>query len=469
MSRFPLPGHADYYLAMSTSVLIIEDDPALNQMLTLHFEDQGFTVYSAGQCEVGLELAREHPVELILLDQQLPDGEGIELLPHLRELQPMAGVIMMTGQHDLELAIEAIKSGAADFIHKPLKTASLQATVDKVLAGHADEPEHRPPARDRPLGDLIGRSEAMLEVSKQIALCASNTATVLITGESGTGKEVVARLIHQHSHRNGPFVAVNCAAIVDTLLESELFGHEKGAFTGAERSKPGKFEMAAGGTMFLDEIAELAQPLQAKLLRALQERTFERVGGTSSIALSARIIAATHRDLFARARAGEFREDLAYRLNVLNIELPPLRARREDIPLLASALLAKAARQNQQAPPALSQSAVELLQQYDWPGNVRELENVLTQAMVLARDSQISASHLRFRQAPEATIVTAETPAATQPLALQSLDEVEAAHIQRVLEHTGGHKGRCCEILGISRPALDRKIQKYSLSLPNRD
>jgi DNA-binding NtrC family response regulator len=454
---------------MSTSMLIIEDDPALNQMLKLHFEDQGFTVHSAGQCAVGLELAREHPVELILLDQQLPDGEGIELLPRLRELQPMAGVIMMTGQHDLELAIEAIKSGAADFIHKPLQTASLQATIDKVLAGHAEEPAHRPPARDRPLGDLIGRSEAMLEVSKQIALCASNTATVLITGESGTGKEVVARLIHQHSNRDGPFVAVNCAAIVDTLLESDLFGHEKGAFTGADRSKPGKFEVAAGGTLFLDEIAELAPPLQAKLLRALQERIIERVGGTKPIAVSARIIAATHRDLFARAGTGAFREDLAYRLNVLNIELPPLRARREDVPLLASALLAKAARQNQQAPPALSQSAVELLQQYDWPGNVRELENVLTQAMVLARDGQISKSHLRFRQAPEATIATADTPAPTKPFALQSLDEVEAAHIQRVLEHTGGHKGRSCEILGISRPALDRKIQKYALSLPNRD
>ena len=453
---------------MSTSMLIIEDDSALNQMLTLHFEDQGFTVHSAGRCAAGLELARAHPVELILLDQQLPDGEGIELLPRLRELQPMAGVIMMTGQHDLELAIEAIKSGAADFIHKPLQTASLQATVDKVLAGHAEEPEHRPPVPDRPLGDLIGRSQAMLEVSKQIALCAANTATVLITGESGTGKEVVARLIHQHSNRNGPFVAVNCAAIVDTLLESELFGHEKGAFTGAERSKPGKFEMAAGGTLFLDEIAELAQPLQAKLLRALQERTIERVGGTTPIAISARIIAATHRDLFAQAGAGEFREDLAYRLNVLHIELPPLRARREDIPLLASALLAKAARQNQQSPPALSQTAVALLQRYDWPGNVRELENVLTQAKVWARDGQISASHLRFRQAPQATNATAETPAATQPPALKSLDEIEAAHIQRVLDHTGGHKGRSCEILGISRPALDRKIQKYSLSLPGR-
>ena len=228
-------------------------------------------------------------------------------------------------------------------------------------------------------------------------------------------------------------------------------------------------ERLIGTDSALGEIGDFPLTTQAKLLRALQERTIERVGGTTPIAVSARIIAATHRDLFARADAGEFREDLAYRLNVLHIELPPLRARREDIPLLAGALLGKAARQNQQSPPALSQTAVELLRRYDWPGNVRELENVLTQAMVWARDGKISASHLRFRQAPQATNATAETPTVTQPPELKSLDEIEAAHIQRVLDHTGGHKGRSCEILGISRPALDRKIQKYSLNLPGRD
>jgi len=454
---------------MTTRVLIIEDDPALNQMLTLHFEDQGFVVFSADHCAAGHEAARQEPVDVILLDQQLPDGEGISLLPRLLELQPATGVIMMTGQHDLELAIRAIKSGAADFMHKPVKAATLQATVEKVLAGRAPQPEHIPATRERPLGELIGRSDAMLEVSKQIALSAANAATVLICGESGTGKEVVARLIHQHSNRTGRFVAINCAAIVDTLLESELFGHEKGAFTGADRSKPGRFEMAAEGTLFLDEIAELAPALQAKLLRALQERTIERVGGTASIAISARIIAASHRDLFAHAREGAFREDLAYRLNVINIELPPLRVRREDIPLLATALLGKAAQQNDRRVPALAQSAVDALQRYDWPGNVRELENVLTQAMVLARDGQITADHLRFRSDPETPepILPGSLPA-DQVIELQSLDQIEAGHIQRVLDHTGGHKGRSCEILGISRPALDRKIRKYALSLPDR-
>ena len=453
---------------MTTRVLIIEDDPALNQRLSLHFEDQGLTVFSADNCAAGLAIAEQEPLAVILLDQQLPDGQGISLLPRLLEVRPGAGVIMMTGQHDLELAIQAIKTGAADFIHKPVKTATLQATIDKVLAGQAPEPEHIAPKRDRPPGDLIGRSDAMLEVSKQIALSAANAATVLVTGESGTGKEVVARLIHQHSNRKGDFVAINCAAIVDTLLESELFGHEKGAFTGAYRSKPGRFEMATDGTLFLDEVAELAPALQAKLLRALQERVIERVGGTGSIPVNARIIAATHQDLFTLARQGRFREDLAYRLNVIDIALPPLRDRREDIPLLASFLLDKAAAQNDQAAPSLSRSAVDALLVYDWPGNVRELENVLTQAMVSARDGQITDSHIRFRYSTDRGIP--DTPPKSEPgLHLQSLDELEAAHIQRVLQHTGGHKGNSCEILGISRPALDRKIQKYGLTLPGRD
>ena len=453
---------------MATGVLIIEDDPALNQMLGLHFEDQGFRVFSAEQCEAGFQVASNEPVDVILLDQQLPDGEGIALLPRLMDVRPDAGIIMMTGQHDLELAIQAIKTGAADFIHKPVKAATLQAAVDRVLAGNTAEPNHATPSSDRPPGDLIGRSDAMLAVSKQIALSAANVATVLITGESGTGKEIVARLIHQHSNRKGDFIAINCAAIVDTLLESELFGHEKGAFTGAERSKPGKFELAADGTLFLDEIAELAPELQAKLLRALQERVVERVGGTQNIRVNARIIAATHQDLFALASEGRFREDLAYRLNVISIELPPLRGRREDIPLLATGLLQRAAAHNEQDPPTISKSALDVLNAYDWPGNVRELENVLTQAMVMARDGQITDRHIRLRQAPNRKPAPAE-PEASQALHLQSLDEVEAAHIQRVLLHTGGHKGNSCEILGISRPALDRKIQKYGLTLPDRD
>jgi DNA-binding NtrC family response regulator len=455
---------------MGARILVIEDDPGLRQMLALHFEDHGALVLTADDCAAGLAIAGQQPVDLVLLDQQLPDGEGIDLLPQLLALQPGAAVIMMTGQHDLDLAIQAIKLGAADFIHKPLKTATLQATVERLLARSA-EAVVADSGNGARVGDLIGRSDAMLAVSKQIALSAGNAATVLITGESGTGKEVVARLIHEHSGRDGPFVAVNCAAIVDTLIESELFGHEKGAFTGADRTRPGRFEMADNGTLFLDEIAELAPQLQAKLLRALQERTIERVGGNLSIGVNARIIAATHRDLFARASEGVFREDLAYRLSVINIELPPLRERTEDIPLLAGALLDKAARQHGQAPPTLTRAALQRLQQHAWPGNVRELENVLTQALVLAPDGQIGIDELQFRGPAEvASNTSAGTPPgdAGEPPVLKTLDEVEADHVQRVLLHTNGHKGRSCEILGISRPALDRKIDKYGLSVPKR-
>jgi DNA-binding NtrC family response regulator len=450
---------------MPTRILIIEDDPGLGQMLALHFEDQGLEVEVAGTCGQGEAAAARLAPAVVLLDQQLPDGQGIDLLPRLLAAHPAGAVIMMTGQHDLELAIRAIKAGAADFVHKPLQTATLQATLDRILASRAG-PETLVTPPQPPAGDLVGRSEAMLEVSKQIALAATNNATVLIGGESGTGKEVVARLIHQHGGRSGPFVAINCAAIVDTLLESELFGHEKGAFTGADRAKPGKFELAAGGTLFLDEIAELALPLQAKLLRALQERTVERVGGNQAIRITARIIAATHADLFERVGAGRFREDLAYRLSVINISLPALRQRRDDIPLLAASLLARAAQLADRPRPALSAAALDALQAHAWPGNVRELENVLTQALVLARDGRIDAEHIRLRtgadKAPGAAVHAQAEP-------LHSLDEVEARHIQRVLDHTGGHKGRSCEILGISRPALDRKIHKYGLRLPGRD
>jgi len=346
-------------------------------------------------------------------------------------------------------------------VHKPIRTEELQNAVDKALARRRTARVSSPP-RQPPLKGLIGRSEEMLRVSKEIALCAGSSATVLISGESGTGKELVARLIHQHSGRSGPFVAVNCATLVGTLLESELFGHEKGAFTGAVVRKPGKFELAAGGTLFLDEIGELAPELQAKLLRALQEHSFERVGGTETLQSDARVIAATHRDLLAAGRKGAFREDLAYRLSVLNISLPALRERRDDIPLLAEGLLARAAKAAGVVTPILSDEALAKLRQHDWPGNVRELENVLTQAIVHARGGAITPDLIRLQCDRVAAAREADH-------GLASLEEVEAAHIALVLGHTGWHKGRSCEILRISRPALDRKILKYGLKPEGRE
>lgn len=454
---------------MATRLLIIEDDHSLNQMLQLHFEEQGFVVEGATRCDEGIERIRGSAYDLLLLDQKLPDGQGIDLLRRIGEESLNQCVIMMTGQHDLELAIEAIKLGAADFIHKPVKIGELQHVVERVLENQrlarevkALQPDKLEPASHQ---ELIGRGEAMLQVSKEIALSAGSNATVLITGESGTGKEVVARLIHNHSGVPGPFVAINCAAIVDSLLESELFGHEKGAFTGASERKQGKFELAQDGTLFLDEIGELAPSLQAKLLRVLQEQTFERVGGSQQIRTNARIITATHRNLFAETAEGRFREDLAYRLKVVSIQLPPLRDRREDIPLLAEALVARIARKIHKPVARLTDATLGALRDYDWPGNVRELENLLTQALVHARTDVLTPDLLLFPardDSPPGSRSAANSEAPWE----RTLDQVEAEHIQRVLEHTGGHKGRSCEILGISRPALDRKIKKYDLTLP---
>ena len=454
---------------MSHTLLIIEDDASLNQMLQLHFEDAGYRVVGVKSCTDGLELLRKSAFDLILLDQQLPDGTGLELLRQLHSEDPGQAIVMMTGQHDLELAIQAIKEGAADFIHKPIKIDQLEIVVDRVLENRRLSREVealQPDPLDRvEQRGLIGRSEAMLQVSKEIALCATSNANVLIGGESGTGKEVVARLIHTHSGRSGPFVAVNCAAIVDTLLESELFGHEKGAFTGAVGRKPGKFELAQDGTLFLDEIGELASQLQAKLLRAIQEQMFERVGGTQQVTTNARIIAATHRDLFTEAAAGRFREDLAYRLKVVSIQLPPLRERREDIPLLAKALMERIAHKIHKPVLQLTDQALAKLQSHDWPGNVRELENLLTQALVQARSNVLTPDLLPFRESSAPPPSDPPTETDTLPVLL-TLDQLEAEHIQRVLNHTGGHKGKSCDILGISRPALDRKIKKYELTLP---
>jgi two-component system response regulator AtoC len=453
---------------MTAHVLIVDDDYALGQMLAMHFEDGGYRVSTAETCAAALSAIRGDTPDIVLLDQQLPDGTGLDLLGTLREALPDTPVIMMTGAHDLELAIAAIKDGARDFVHKPIKTEELEHAVGQALqhvqlarkvAALESAPEPTPIR-----GGLIGKSDAMLKVSKEIALTAASDASVLISGESGTGKEVVARAIHTHSNREGPFVAVNSAAIVDTLLESELFGHEKGAFTGAVTRKAGKFELARDGTLFLDEIGELALPLQAKLLRVLQEQSFERVGGNQVLTTNARIITATNRDLELEVAEKRFREDLLYRLNVIRIELPPLRERKEDIPLLTQALLERISQTLHKAPLRMTPSAMERMMAYAWPGNVRELENVLTQAMVRGRDGLLAPDLLAIPD--EAATAAPVTIGDSADERLLSLDEVEATHIQRVLYHTRGHKGKSCEILGISRPALDRKIVKYDLRVP---
>jgi len=309
----------------------------------------------------------------------------------------------------------------------------------------------------------LGRSEAMLSISKDIALVAQSQTRVLITGESGTGKELIARAIYNHSRCAGVFLALNCAALVDNLLESELFGHERGAFTGANNRKSGKFELAANGILFLDEIGEMALPLQAKLLRVLQEGTFERLGGSQVLESNARVIAATNRDLAVEVEEGRFREDLFYRLNTIQIALPPLRDRKEDIPMLVDGLLERICRNEGLPLVSVTKEADALIKQYNWPGNIRELENVLTQALIRGRGAPIGEQHLSL---PAHLLTThGESGSAANTGLLLSLGELEAGHIQFVLDYCAGHKGKACEVLKISRPALDRKIERYQLDV----
>ncbi|OUS24913.1 hypothetical protein A9Q99_22955 [Gammaproteobacteria bacterium 45_16_T64] len=458
---------------MNSRILIIEDDTALSQILAMNFEDLGHEVVEASTLARARELVLQENPDLILMDQGLPDGKGYDLLCEFSEQQVSAAMVMMTAEHDLELAISAIKVGAFDFIHKPIKTEELNHTISRAL-------EHQKLSRQvEALGAvgeevlsqprLLGQSQAMLNVSKEIALIAESPSRVLITGESGTGKELIASAIHYHSHRSGPFIALNCAALVDNLLESELFGHEKGAFTGAVSRKPGKFEVAVDGTLFLDEIGEMALPLQAKLLRVLQEGTFERIGGHQQLYSNARIIAATNRNLLEEVAQGRFREDLYYRLNALGIHLPPLRERSEDIPLLIDGLLARICRAEGKTLLSISSVAQRMLQRYEWPGNIRELENILTQAVIRSRGATIEADALVLPgQTVSEVMDVAGKKCSVGAVGKQdgdflTLDQVEAIHIQDVLDYTEGHKGNACKILDISRPALDRKINRYDL------
>lgn len=453
---------------MNAQLLIVEDDRALNRSLALHFADAGYHVAVAATAAEARAWCATSSPDVVLLDQHLPDGRGSEVLREIIAMHGDAKVIMMTGMHDLDLAIEAIKAGAFDFIHKPVQLDELDHIVARALELQRLVQQVRTlsaPALPVAGTDaaLVGGSRAMLAISKEIGLIADSPARVLISGETGTGKEMIARAIHAHSRRRGLFLAVNCAALVDTLMESDLFGHEKGAFTGAIARKPGKFELAADGTLFLDEIGELNLPLQAKLLRVLQEGTFERVGGTQPLVTTARVIAATNRDLHGEVRAGRFREDLYYRLNTLTLHVPPLRERREDIPPLVDALLERIAADLHRPRLRVTPDALRRLALHDWPGNVRELQNVLMQCAARARGPVLDTAALQLPAA------SAEPPGveAGGLVPFGTLEDIENEYIRRVLAHTGNVKSRACKILGISRPALDRKLRKAHSGEPS--
>jgi len=453
-----------------SNILIIEDDEVFGELLVMHLEDAGHTPLIARTLDQGREIFEGNMPDAILLDQQLPDGFGLELLTEVISQPHAPPIIMITGVSDNTLAIDAMGQGAYDFIRKPLDKVELDATLTNALRNHRlsrqvsaitefDDYRVR-------LDQIVGSSPAILAVCKMIGAVAARNAPVLITGESGTGKEVVSRAIHHHSGRPGLFLPINCSALAENLLESELFGHEKGSFTGAVVRKEGKFELADEGTLFLDELGEMPLPLQAKLLRVLQEGNFERVGGTQIIHSDARIIAATNRDLPEMIRQGRFREDLYYRLNVLHIDLPPLRERQEDLPELTKHLLSKINARQHTSVRNIAEAAWRRLKEYPWPGNVRELENVLTRAAVLTRGETLTPELLALPSSAEQNANSSgdELDTSANTPRLISLEELEREHINVILKHVRWHKGKACDILGISRPALDRKIEKYELT-----
>ena len=453
---------------MST-ILIIDDDIASCRMLQMHFKGQGHSITLAHSVDEGLSQSDKLKPEIIILDIRMPGRSGLEALPDIKNKFDNARVIMITAFHDMNSTIQAMKDGADDYIHKPIDLSELDNAVTKALISHygtIDDIEiDSSPFSDSPLNSMVGSSTAMRDIFKTIGRVAQSPATVLITGESGTGKELVARAIHLSSERaSGPFIAINCAALVETLLESDMFGHEKGAFTGAVNKQIGKFALANNGTIFLDEVGELSLTMQAKLLRVLQEKEFIPVGGKSTQTTNARIIAATNINFSEQVKKGFFREDLFYRLQVVNIHIPPLRERKDDIFDLTQTLLHRANKEMNRNVNRVAVDVMQALHDYEWPGNIRELENILIKSVAMSASDVITADLLPEKIMQHIQIPVQENIPKTEDLSKFSLQDLEKQHVQRILEATNGHKGKACEILGVSRPRLRRLIKQYHLT-----
>jgi DNA-binding NtrC family response regulator len=443
-------------------ILVVDDEPAQLELICGFLKKQGFETIPADSATKALEIFRHEAIDLVMTDQKMPDMSGLDLLNAVRAINPEASVIVITAYGTVETAVAAIKSGAADYLVKPVNLDELLYRVEQVRERRRLVTENRDLQEalqtQHRIEGIIGESDRMLEVLSLVRRAAPSDATVLIRGESGTGKELIAKAIHYASSRtSAPLIRVNCAALPETLLESELFGHEKGAFTGALATRKGRFELADGGSLFLDEIGDLSLPLQAKLLRVLQEREFERIGSSKSIRVNVRILAATHRNLEALVKAGEFREDLYYRLNVVTILLPALRERREDLPLLMDHFLRFFAEKNHKTIRGFTQEARTVVLRYDYPGNVRELENIIERAVVLTRDDVIGRADLPL-SAQE--LEEKETEEFSLPATVEG---VERRMIREALVRSGGVQTRAAEMLGISERALRYKLNKYGL------
>jgi len=443
------------------SILIIEDDKLVGRTLASHLTRKGFEVSLAENGATGIERYKEIGPDLVMLDIRLPDADGLDVLKRIKEEPRNAVFLVMTAYDDMKTTVEAIKSGAFEYLVKPLNFLELDLTIEKAFQVRALEEKVsylvEEKQKEYTIDNLIGHSSRMREVFKMIGSVATTRTNILIQGESGTGKELVAKAIHYNSpFREEPFIVINCSAIQDTLLESELFGHTRGAFTDAVSETRGKFEIAGKGTLFLDEVGDVSPNLQSKLLRVIETRDFMKVGGEKVLKTEARIVAATNQNLTALIEKGRFREDLYYRLKVVEIHLPPLRERKDDIPDLAAYLLEKINRELRKNVRKVPPDAMKLLMEMPWKGNVRELENALTRAAILAKGDIILKENLPI-EPPDHKPFNRD---------LVPLKDIERSYIRHVLAATHGSKTKTSQILRISRPTLDKKIKEYELDVP---
>src|SRR5579872_3812671 len=447
------------------TILIVEDEAKMRRLLELNLGDDGFSTFSAGDAETGLKLLRENAIDLVLTDLKLPGMNGLEFLQTIKRQNAALPVVVMTAFGSVETAVEAMKAGASDYVLKPFSLTEMRMVIHKELDVRDLREENR--SLREALGkryahpNVVARSPKMQEVLATVERVAPTNSTVLLGGESGVGKDLIARAIHEKSRRaNGPFIKINSTAIPENLLESELFGYEKGAFTGANINKPGKFELADKGTIFLDEIGDVPAATQVKLLRVLQEREFERLGGTKTLKVDVRLIAATNRDLRAALEDGSFREDLYYRLNVVAIEIPPLREHKQDIPELVQFFLQKFGREAQQPVKNITPAAMKMLVEFHWPGNVRELENVMQRAVTLARGETLDVDDIHLDR-PHA----ANNSAPVLPPGV-TLEQWEQEIIREALHQANGNKSQAARTLGLSRNALRYRLSQMGVADP---
>ena len=444
-------------------ILIVDDEPNIRQGLAEALDDQGYEIEQAASGEAALELVRLKPFDLVLVDLVMEEMDGIEVLREINRQWPQTEVVIITAHGSIETAVKALKEGAYDYLTKPINVKRFRSYIHNILRAQELQEENRllreQLRTEQEYGQIIGRSEKLLTILEMIEQLAPTDVTILIEGESGTGKELVAHAIHHKSGRGQePFISVNCGALPKELIGSELFGHEKGAFTGASQKKQGRFELADRGSLFLDEIAEMDLEAQVTLLRILEEGRFRRIGGTREVKVDVRVIAATNKSLQEQVRQGRFREDLFYRLNVVRMSLPPLRERREDIIPLAQHFLDTFSAKYHKADLKLASELKDRLSHYQWAGNIRELKNCIERAVILAREPLIGLDLL-----PERLQGESDLPAKGGISVGSSLAEIEREMIRQTLEHTGGHRKRTAEILGISERDLYYKLKKYQL------